>query len=169
MSKNQENSKIKWQKMIFIFLGGGIGVLLLLFGGGIASDKESEDIADTNSVYEDADVYAAMLEKRVAEICAGVTGSDKVEVFVSLKGGYRTVYAVDSQSNATGYKNEIVMSGSGSDKRAVITAYENPEISGVAIVCEGAEMPNVKERIISLVCAALNVGANKIFVAECAA
>ena len=165
MLKNQENPKNKWQKFIFVFLGGGLGILLLLFGGGIASDKEGDDsLTQSTSVYEDAYAYADMLEERVAEICSSVKGVGNVRVFVSLKGGYRTVYAVDSQSSASGYKNEIVMSGSGSDKKAVITAYENPEIAGVGIVCEGADSAQTRQQIVSLVSAALDIGTNKIFV-----
>ena len=165
MSKNQDNSKNKWQKLIFVFLGGGLGILLLLFGGGIANGKEGDDPQSVvTSAYDDADAYAEMLERRVAEICSSVDGAGEVTVFVSLRGGYRTVYAVDSQSNSSGYKNEIVMSGSGSDKKAVITAYENPEIAGVGIVCSGAESAQTRERIVSLVSAALNIGTNKIFV-----
>ena len=76
------------------------------------------------------------------------------------------MYAVDSQSGSSGYKNEIVMSGSGSDKKAVITAYENPEIAGVGIVCEGADNAEVRSQLISLVSAALNISTNKIYIAR---
>ena len=165
MSNNKEINKNKWQKIVFVLLGGGLGVLLLLFGGGIYGGKESDDEQGISpSVYDDANAYAQTLERRVADICSSVEGAGEVKVFVSLKGGYRTVYAVDSQSNSTGYKNEIVMSGSGSDKSAVICAYENPEIAGVGIVCSGAQNAQTREKLVCLVSSALNIGTNKIFV-----
>ena len=158
----------KWKSFVFVILGGTLGVALLVFGGVFSEDKDGapEQAHEDTAVYDDADAYAEMLEKRVAELCSGVKGAGKVQVLVSLKGGYRTVYAIDSQSGSTGYKSEIVMSGSGSDKRAVVTAYENPEIAGVGIICTGAASAEVREQMISLVAASLNVSTNKIFVAQ---
>ncbi len=154
------------QKYILVFLGGALGLLLLAFGGGMdMSNSKRDKETDIYAEHGTADSYAQMLEERVSEICASVKGAGKVSVFVSLKGGYRTVYAYDAQSNSSGYKSEIVMSGSGSDKKAVVSAYQNPEIAGVGIVCEGANDDMVKNRIISLVAASLDISTNKIFVA----
>lgn len=167
MSEKTNKSQNKYQKIIFIVLGGILGIVLLAVGGVLDGKREnSDEEVQSTSVEGDADAYASMLEARVAEICSQVAGAGNVNVFVSLKGGYRTVYAVDSQSTSSGYKNEVVMSGSGSDKKAVVTAYENPEIGGVGIVCSGADDERVRSQIISLVAAALNIGTNKIFVAS---
>jgi len=160
-----KKSNKRWYKFILIAIGGGLGIMLLILGGGFEKNEKG-DPSVTALPTDGAHEYAEMLEVRVAEICSGVSGAGKVSVFVSLKGGYRTVYAIDSQSNSSGYKNEIVMSGSGSGKQAVITAYENPEIAGVGIVCTGGEDPYVQNQIISLVSAALGISTNKIFVAS---
>lgn len=166
MEKTNQSGK-KRQKIILIALGGVVGVLLLIFGGGFGKDEDADkEVTSEGDIYTMAEEYAAMLENRVADICSGVDGVSNVEVFVSLAGGYRTVYAYDSQSTSTGYKNQLVMSGSGSDKKAVIAAYEYPEISGVGIVCKGADDPTVRAQIISLVSAALNISTNKIYVAS---
>ena len=95
-----------------------------------------------------------------------VRGVGEVSVLVSLKGGYRTVYAFDTQSSSSGYKSEIVLSGGGSDKSAIVCAYENPEIAGIGVVCDGGDDAYVRQQIISLVSAALDVSSNKIFVAS---
>ena len=165
MSEFYKKSNKSWRKIILIALGGGLGIALLLLGGGFGRSG-GEDTATAVLPTDSADAYAEMLENRVAEICSGVSGAGRVSVFVSLKGGYRTVYAIDSQSSASGYKNEIVMSGSGSGKEAVVTAYENPEIAGVGIVCTGGSDPHVQKEVISLVSAALGISSNKIFVAS---
>ena len=75
------------------------------------------------------------------------------------------MYAYDSQSTASGYKSQLVMSGSGSDKRAVVSAYEYPEISGVGIVYRGEDNDSVRAQMIYLVSSALDISTNKIFVA----
>lgn len=165
MSEFYKKSNKSWRKIILIAVGGGLGIALLLLGGGFGRGG-GEDTSAAALQTDGADAYAEMLEGRVAEICSSVSGAGRVSVFVSLKGGYRTVYAIDSQSNASGYKNEIVMSGSGSGKEAVVTAYENPEIAGVGIVCTGGDDPRVQREIISLVSAALGISSNKIFVAS---
>lgn len=165
VSEFYKKSNKRWQKIILIAIGGGLGIALLLLGGGFG--KSAGDDATAAALPTDsADAYAEMLEERVADICSGVSGAGRVSVLVSLKGGYRTVYAIDSQSTSSGYKNEIVMSGSGAGREAVVTAYENPEIAGVGIVCAGGDDPRVQKEIISLVSASLGISTNKIFVAS---
>ena len=162
MSENIKKDKSKWKKLILLLGVCGVGAALLLLGGE-SSEKQSESALAT--VELDAEAYSRALEERICGICQGVRGAGQVTVMVSLKGGYRTVYAFDAQSTSSGYKSEIVMSGSGSGKQAVVTAYENPEIAGIGIVCTGADDPEVRRQIISLVSAALAVPTNKIFVA----
>jgi stage III sporulation protein AG len=165
VSENVNINRNKWQKIILITLGLGIGVLLLVFGGAFDGGEKEQDSEVSLDVYAEADAYAEAVEKRVAELCASVKGAGEVKVLVSLSGGYRTVYATDAQSNSSGYKSEVVMSGSGSGQKAIITAYENPTIAGVGIVCEGGGDLSVRQEIIKLVSAALNISTNKIFVA----
>jgi stage III sporulation protein AG len=166
MSKNDKIDKGKWQKIIILGACGALGICLLLFGSGGSGTEKSE----SDPVYElreyDAQKYAEELEGRVRELCSRVRGVGEVSVLVSLKGGYRTVYAFDTQSSSSGYKSEIVLSGGGSDKNAIVCAYENPEIAGIGVVCDGGDDAYVRQQIISLVSAALDVSSNKIFVAS---
>ena len=162
VSENIKKDKSKWKKLLLILAVCGVGIALLLFGG--RGEKDGGEGAETSAEL-DAEAYSRSLEEKICGICQGVRGAGEVTVLVSLRGGYRTVYAFDAQSTSSGYKSEIVMSGSGSGKQAVVTAYENPEIAGIGIVCTGAEDPEVRRQIISLVSAALAVPTNKIFVA----
>ena len=109
------------------------------------------------------DAYAEQVEKQVEKICGQVRGAGTVDAVVTLKGGYRAVYATDSQSSASGYKNNMVLVGSGSSEGAVLICYENPELSGIGIVCAGGNDPVVRERILSLVCATFNIPSNKVY------
>lgn len=166
MSKNDKTNQNKWQKMILLCACGALGIFLILFGSADdADDKKSTDSVDAVQEYS-AEKYAENLEVRVRELCSRVSGAGEVSVFVSLRGGYKTVYAFDTQSSSSGYKSEIVLSGSGSDKNAIVCAYENPEIAGIGVVCEGGDDAFVRQQIISLVSAALDVSTHKIFVAS---
>ena len=152
------------EKRMWIWLIGGVGILLLIlgsmgFGGGEGNGESEEPLAP------DASAYARQVEEEIVRICSCVRGAGTVRVAVTLKGGYRAVYATDSQNSGGGYKNSTVLVGSGSSEGAVLICYENPEIGGIGIVCRGASDPSVRDAIISLVSAAFDVKSNKIFVA----
>lgn len=156
----------KRDKKLLLLIGGAIlGVALLLFGGlGSAEKKEAIDEEQVAGKL-DPEEYAEQVEDRVRVLCSQVKGAGTVRAVVTLKGGYRAVYATDSQSTGSGFKNSTVLIGSGSSEGAVLICYENPEIAGIGIVCTGGDDPAVRDRITALVAAAFDVGTNKIFVA----
>ncbi len=163
MSKNKIKGLFQDRRLLVLLLCGGLGLLLLVFSG--ITGKKEESSSDEKSYIPDADAYAQRIEEEVKSLCSGVKGVGEVQVAVTLKGGYRAIYATDSQSNAAGYKSNTVLIGSGSSEEAILIGYENPQISGIGIVCRGANDPGVKESIISLVAAAFDLGTNKIYVA----
>lgn len=161
-----ENNKIvkKDKKMVFLALGAILGILLLLFGS-FTSQKSDEKSQSAESDLMDPKTYAAELETRIEELCGEVKGAGKVQATVTLKGGYRAVYATDAKSSSGGNQSSTVLVGSGSSEEAILVCYQNPEIAGVGIVCEGGGNAEVRERIISLISATFSIGTNKIFVA----
>ncbi|MBQ8849434.1 MAG: hypothetical protein IJ011_03760 [Clostridia bacterium] len=151
-------------KILIFILIGLLGLGLLLYGS-IASSKKEDESAAASEPSLDPDAYAEKIEDEVERICKGVAGGCSVDAVVSLSGGYRAVYASDSQSSGTGYKNSMVLVGSGSSEGAVLVCYENPEISGIGIVLSCREDERVKRDVIALVSAAFSIGTNKIYVA----
>ncbi len=163
MSENGIKNTNK-KKTVLIILCAVVGVFLLLFGSfGKSSDPSGEE---ENRIPSDLDpsAYADRIEEQVVELCSRVKGVGTVSAVVTLEGGYRAVYATDSQSNASGYKNSMVLVGSGSSEEAVLICYENPEIAGIGIVCSGSISDEVKSQIISLVAATFRIGSNRIYV-----
>ena len=152
------------KKRIWILLGGLAGVLLLIIGS-LGWGEEKQSASPSGELTLDASAYAEAVEEEIRAICSRVSGAGTVSVAVTLKGGYRAVYATDSQSSGSGYKSNTVLIGRGSSEGAVLLCYENPEIGGVGIVCRGASDPLVRDTIISLVSAAFDVKTNKIYVA----
>lgn len=163
MSENTIKSPKKDRRLWILLPLAALGILLLILGslGGDEEKKEAESV----QALPDPEVYARSVEEQVAKLCSGVKGAGSVSVAVTLKGGYRSVYATDSQSTSSGYKNSTVLTGSGSSEEAILICYENPEIAGIGIVCTGGGDPDVKQTIVSLVAATYNLGANKIYVA----
>lgn len=152
------------KKFMIIGIVGLVGVLLLTFGN-FGSKRTSEVSANIDTGL-DPEVYAQKIEDEVTAICKGVVGEEcDVSAVVSLKGGYRSVYATDSQTSSSGHKSSMVLIGSGSSEEAVLVCYENPEISGIGIVLSCKKSEAVKSSVISLVSSAFNVRTNKIYVA----
>ena len=159
--KNQKNN----QKIIFVLLLAIIGVAILLIGA--YSKNEEKTGADYYSEGSmDADAYAEYIEKRICELCERIDGVGEVCAVVTLDGGYSTVYAQNSQSGSSGYKNEFVLTGSGSSEKALLVGYSTPKVSGVGIVCRGGGNDGIKKEIISLISATFGVSSNKIYVTE---
>ena len=163
MSENRISSTKKDRRLWQVILGAAAGIALLIFGGmGLGGEKAASEVRENTP---DPSVYAREVEEQVTALCSQVKGAGAVSVVVTLKGGYRSVYAIDSQSTSGGYKNSTVLVGSGSSEEALMICYENPEIAGIGIVCAGGDDPVVRGNIVSLVSATLNIGSNKIYVA----
>ena len=152
----------KKNRRIIIFIIVGVLGLILLIWGGIGSSS----VGDVEQeAAPDPELYSAAVETEVVRICRVVVGNCNVDAVVSLGGGYRAVYASDSQGSSAGDKNSIVLVGSGSSEEAVLVCYDNPEITGIGIVLSCPENERVRREVISLVSAAFSVGTNKIYVA----
>ena len=162
MLKNENQKSKSNQKIIFIILLAAIGIFLLLLGAyGKGNEKEVSAEDSMN-----AEEYAHSVEKNISELCEKINGVSDVHAVVTLEGGYNTVYAQNSQSNSSGYKNEFVLTGSGSSERAILVGYSTPQVSGVGIVCRGGGDAHIRSEIISLISATFGVSSNKIYVTE---
>ena len=160
-----ENKKEKRGGLIILLICGALG-LALMVGGSLGSGGDSSADTQMSEIERDPDEYAREIEEKVVRLCSGVEGVKNVSAVVTLRGGYRTVYAINSQSSGSGYRNELVTTGSGSGEKAVAVGYENPEIAGIGIVCEGGSSSAVKLVVTELVSSAFGISANKISVAE---
>ena len=137
-----------------------VGVLLVTF----SSKSEDEEQQEAGFQNLDPAKYASEVEERVETLCNKVDGASSAYAVVTLKGGYRAIYASDSQSGSSSSKNATVIIGSGSAEKGLLIGYENPEIAGIGIVCSGGDNYNVRKNIISVVSSAFDVSSNKIFV-----
>jgi hypothetical protein len=156
------NISFKRKRVIpLLILCAFLGVILMLLGGRDGGDSKAEDGLEAL----DPNVYAEQVEKQVEELCNRIDGVSGTYAVVALKGGYRAIYASDVQSGSTSKKNQTVLIGSGSDEQGLLIGYENPEISGVGIVCSGGDDYNIRKDIIAMVSSAFGLPSNKIFVA----
>ena len=139
-----------------------LGVLLVLLPRCTADDVETQDGSLQFSL--DPTAYAEQIEEKVELLCNKIDGVSGAHAVVTLKGGYRAIYATDVQYGTSVNKNQTVLIGSGSSEKALIVGYENPRIAGIGVVCSGGDDVRVREEIISMLSAAFDLGSNKIFV-----
>ena len=164
MSENVKKGLLGDRKWLLWIVGAAVGVCLLLFGS-LGGDGERDEGTERGDSVPDPEAYARSGEEQIVAMCERVEGAGRVYAVVTLKGGYRAVYATDSQSSSGGFKNNTVLIGSGSAEQGILICYQNPEIAGVGIVCDGGGREEVRARIIALVSAGFDLGSNKIYVA----
>lgn len=147
--------------VLLLILCAFLGVMLMLFGGNDSnSDVKSEEGLQTL----DPNAYAVRVEEQVEELCNRIDGVSGTYAVVALKGGYRALYASDEQQGSSNRKNQTVVIDNGSEEQGLLIGYENPEISGIGIVCSGGNDYNIRKDIISIVSSAFDLPSNKIFV-----
>ncbi len=155
---------------LILFLGIA-GIAAIFLSDIIFTDKSKEkaysaDIPDTGG-YE---TYVSETEKRLSDLLGEIDGVGKAQVMLTVSGTEEYVYAEeeksDMDSERTARENKYVIIGGSSGKEALLRKIENPEISGVVIVCEGGDSSIVKESVKSAVSAAFGLPSNKIFVAK---
>lgn len=162
MTKNTIVPAPQKKKLGFLLILALLGVMLMLLSKcGVDKEKDQEQIVPTAL---DPMAYAEQIEQKVEALCNKIDGVSSAHAVVTLKGGYRAIYATDAQYGTNLNKSETVLIGNGSSEKALLIGYENPEIAGIGIVCSGGEDVCVREEIISMVSAAFDLGANKIFV-----
>lgn len=109
------------------------------------------------------------IEKRLEEMIKNVHGAGNVRVMVSLSSSGEYIYAENSKKENNGDKqlqdNEIVIyeSDNGSDE-GLIVSVKSPEISGVAVVCDGGNSSVVRSEITELVTSLFGIGADRVYV-----
>lgn len=162
MTKNIIISAGQRPKLVLLALLAILGVMLMLLSRCGGETGETREQSSPSSL--DPLLYAERLEEKVEALCNKIDGVSSVHAVVTLKGGYRAIYATDAQYGSSVSKSETVLIGSGSSEQALLVGYENPEIAGIGIVCSGGDDAYVRAEIISMVSAAFDLGANKIFV-----
>lgn len=117
-------------------------------------------------------VYAKQMESRLADLIRSIEGAGKTQVLVTLRTGEETVWArndsMNSEADASRVQSEqtYVLVRSGSDETGLLLKTITPAVQGVAVVCEGADDPQVQQRITQTVTAALGIGAGHVSVVK---
>lgn len=154
--------KLKADKKAMLLLCLGIlGVLLLVFSCFLPG--EEKEIADDRGT--EISVLERQTEKRLESILSKAKGVGKVQVCVTYECAEEYEYARNENVQGDGKcEKEFVLTGRADNESGLVLTVVSPKVRGVAICCEGGASPKVREDVLRLVCAALGVGASKVYV-----
>lgn len=124
-----------------------------------AVTEQEEPAASTVSDYE------ADLEQRLEALICQVDGAGAARVMVTLSTSEYIVYATDSETHADGSSRQehLLLDGEAAEP-ALVETTRTPEIQGVAVLCTGAESPDVQAKVTQIVQVLTGIGANRITV-----
>lgn len=124
-----------------------------------AVTEQEEPAASTVSDYE------ADLEQRLEALICQVEGAGEARVMVTLSTSEYIVYATDSETHADGSsRQEHLLLDEKAEEPALVETTRTPEIQGVAVLCTGAESPDVQAKVTQIVQVLTGIGANRITV-----
>lgn len=154
---------VKNQKgLVIILLVIAVAFFLLI----IPESKEASSVNHSQRLSD----YETRIEEKIEKLCSEVKGVYKVKVSVYFDTGFETVYAYNeetkSSNSGSNSEKKYVTVGSGNDESMVTLFERMPNISGVAVVCQGGGNAIVANEIINMISSAFNVPKNKIYVTE---
>lgn len=141
------------------------GLALLLLSGTGTEKKTAKKAQDT---YELRAAVESALESRLTKLLASVEGVGRVKVLVTLDGLERFVYAQDASGGGASERteSEFVTVEENGAKTGLLLSVISPEVRGVAVSCEGGGSARVRQEVVNLVCAALGIGASRVYVSK---
>ena len=168
----------KWQALVLA--GGLIGLLLLCLTSLPNSGKSGAGSQNpaSESIRVDLTDYERQLEERLCGIIASIAGAGETKVMLTLECGSEPIYAVqgktDSKHSYSGSggdesfsaNKEYVIIGTGSGAQGLVLKMVEPQVRGVAVICQGGDDILVRQAIVEAVTAVLGIGSNKVSVAK---
>lgn len=184
MAKEYFEKSKKFLNLILVKSGigkKGILAVFILFLGIAAlvisefTEKNASSSETVETTLSDADFsdYTEGLENRLTSIISAMSGVGRVKVMVTIASGSENVYLRDSNSDEShdpdgksniDRKDEYVIVDDGKGENGIIVRVVEPEIRGVAVVCDGAKNETVVSQITDALTALLDISSARVSV-----
>ncbi len=153
------------KKGTWLFWIGIAGMLLILLSDLITPSAAKAKKPPGESA--DLEQYTAQLENRMQQVLGQIEGAGKTTVMITLDSSCENIYAVDEKTGGTaGEETHHILLNTANGEDALIEMTWQPEIRGVAVVCEGGGNVAVASRVTEMVSVLLGVSTNRISVAK---
>jgi len=149
-----------------------LGILLLgLFIVMLPSCEKEEPEAEEEQTAEGT---VDLLAEELNAVFSSIEGVGRVKVVLTLKSGYRNVYASnervtarnDDSSSQSERTTEPVIIGSSSSQEALVQQVDYPRYQGALVVCDGGNDPTVQYRLTQAVMSLTGLSADKIVITK---
>ena len=153
------------KKRLFIIVAGIVGVLLLVVSEFIPESEDDVEITENDDEMSFIS-YEKDIEERLKNLIESIDGAGNVQVMVTIESGDEKVYATESKKTENNEeKNYVLVDIEGSDS-GLLLKIAQPEIRGVAIVCQGADSPTVRNAVVGAVTSVLGISSNRVNVSK---
>jgi len=180
IKKHLENiNNKKFINNLFIILG--ISIIFLIVANCILGSKKEvanlENEFKSQISYEEEMDYSAYLEKKLENILSKLEGVGKVNVMVTLENSVEKITATNtSQTTESIVENDgeggtrhvqredltLQVVTKGNDGSLLVVKEIKPKVLGVIVIAQGAEDPEVKEKLYEAVKTVLGIKGNKV-------
>ena len=155
-----EKGRLKQNRAALAAVIGILAMALILLSELFPQKNETPAASGSD---QSAAAYQAQLEQRLEKLISQMDGAGKTAVMVTLETGEESIYAVDTQSSEMQSQNTHVLLKDGS---ALTETVYQPQIRGVAVLCDGGGDVRVAARITEMVGALLDLPSNRICVEQ---
>lgn len=163
------------KKLLLVLVLFAAGVIVLAVGELMQSIKTETQEPAPIAAQMSADNYVSDLEERLTSIISSIDGAGATRVMITLESGNEDVYlhnydyGEDVDSSGAGnreMRDEYVIVNAENGEKGIVVRVKEPEIRGVAVVCEGGGNSYVRAEIIATVTALLNVSSARVSVVK---
>ena len=169
-------------KVPVLFFLGIAGMLLILFSSFLDSPapKNRASTAEELTVQQ----YTDQLEQRMYEIVKSIDGVGRAKVMITLESSPEYVYALEEKSTSDTLRDfdaeqvgklqeksssengYIMVEGKDGRKQALVQKLLEPKVKGAIVVCQGADNPQVRQRVTEAVTTALGIPSTRVCVTK---
>lgn len=159
--------KIKSDKKLFVIVVVCVlGVVLL-----VVSELFPETPNDENKELEkfeeiSFDAYEKTLESRLKTLLESINGAGKVQVMITVESSDEKVYATETNKSDSSEERKYVLIDTEDTDDGLLLKISQPEIRGVAVVCQGADSPKVRQEITGAVTSVLGISTNRVNISK---
>ncbi|MGB4090841.1 MAG: hypothetical protein WBK46_02715 [Ruminococcus flavefaciens] len=149
---------------------GTAGLLLIMISSLLPEKAGEGTVTASGDILSEAETYCTDTEKRLASFLSRIDGAGEVKVYLSVGSNEWYIYASEEKhSRSDGRVEEeekYVMTGSGSEKKALVETVRTPEICSAVIAASGCDSAAVQERLHKAASAALDIPTGKVYVTK---
>ena len=163
------------KRLLLIVLMLVSGIIMLLASELSESGKTVSAELTQQTSASDIQGYSELLEERLTSIISSIEGAGATRVMITFENGGEDIYLHDSDygenaasdgKNSVERKDEYVIIDGSEGERGIIVRRAEPEVRGVAVVCEGGGSETVRAQIIEAVTALLDISSARVSVAK---